>query len=505
MSSNVNYTYRQISCQRAVQGDNFPLGVQDYNFSVGRPHGWIPSRSYFRIALSLYGPGGVNAPEIKDQVALADSVCGNLFNNVYVRAGGQDVSSIVNYVPQAQACKNRLDRSGAWLKTIGKSAFGCEADFQTRVNSTAADVPASIDGQIQTVKLGADDHQDDYKIVIADTGIITGTNTAFQTRGVVVGDQLLINNATYGVVAVGSNTALTVQPAPNAGVDTGTTGKGVKLKREGDGGGRNRVYLMWQPPVGIWDEAKPMGSGDYRVQLNPNSYYKTAAVELLMKRDAIAAAPTNFNLVVDDIQLFVATVKVDIPTTGVETLHLMEMQLQSKTITSRTGDNMLDFTVPPSTKALTVWVQSADSGTNTQIPPSMFTTKDRSDLNLRSIQLSYANETKPSTRWTSEFKDGAAGDRKNYLQQRYLDTQLYSGKMWDQGGAEAFASWLKRGPMYHMSWLRDQSDRSTHVQLNIQFENLEANANVFLCAHFSRVCEITTQNGFVVSVNSLSA
>jgi hypothetical protein len=130
-SDNVDYAHRQISCQRTVTGENFPLGTQDFNFSIGRPYGWVPSRSYFRIALTITGAGG-RLPLPVDKIALADSVCGNLYNNVYVRAGGQDVSSIVNYVPQAQQIKNRLDKSGSWLNSIGRDSFGSDADFASR-------------------------------------------------------------------------------------------------------------------------------------------------------------------------------------------------------------------------------------------------------------------------------------------------------------------------------------------------------------------------------------
>ena len=55
----------------------------------------------------------------------------------------------------------------------------------------------------------------------------------------------------------------------------------------------------------------------------------------------------------------------------------------------------------------------------------MFKTKDASDTLLNSIQLSYANQVKPSTRWTSEYNGTT-----NKLSQRYLDTQFESGKFW---------------------------------------------------------------------------
>ena len=135
MSNSVDYQYRQVSCQRSVKGPNFANGICDFNWSTGRPYGFIPARSYFRIALSLRGRGGLSRPNTSEGLALADSPCGNLFNTVYLRAGGQDVSSIVNYVPQAQQVKNRLDKSGSWLHSIGRDSFGSDADFGSRVTN----------------------------------------------------------------------------------------------------------------------------------------------------------------------------------------------------------------------------------------------------------------------------------------------------------------------------------------------------------------------------------
>ena len=130
----------------------------------------------------------------------------------------------------------------------------------------------------------------------------------------------------------------------------------------------------------------------------------------------------------------------------------------------------------------------------------MFKTKDSSDENLKSIQITYANVSKPSTRWTSELDD-----EKNFLKQRYTDTQLYSGKFWSEGGCEPFKDWVKRGGLYHFAWERDKDDKSTNCQLAIQYGALEANANVFICAHYTRVVSISIQNGFITDVQSLSA
>ena len=54
----LEYTYRQITAHRAVDGTNFPLGLQEFNWSIGGRNSWIPAESYFRIGLTIKGEGG---------------------------------------------------------------------------------------------------------------------------------------------------------------------------------------------------------------------------------------------------------------------------------------------------------------------------------------------------------------------------------------------------------------------------------------------------------------
>ncbi len=500
--------YKQVTSNRPLGNGQFANGVIDYDWNIGGKTGWIPSKTYFRVALRLGGkavppfggfPQPNAAPLMKDQVAFAESACGNLSTSVNFKAGGQNVSGIVNFVPQAQACQNRLRKSGAWLASVGKDSYMLEPDFQKRVNSTAADVPSFLDTNQQTVKLGdSNAHQHTYQLNEAkDTGVITGIDTDFVAAGVIVGDQLLINGVIKTVTAVTDANTITVTPNDFVGIVGQPNGSALKLLRDQNGSGRQTVYALWQPPIGIFDLHKPMGSGAYTITINPNSFYKTSCVQSKL---AGLVAPANFDFEVLEIQLFVATCKVDISATTTKELHLMEHQVLSKTIDQLSGDNLLDFTVPSSTQAISVFVQSGDAGTNTQITPNMFKTKNGSDANLISIQLSYANTVKPSTRWTSEFNATT-----NYLTQRYTDTQLESGKIWSEGGCESFGDWLKRGPLIHYTFDRDKDDRSTMLQLALQYNGLEPNTNCFIIAHYMRIVVITTTNGFVSEVNTLSA
>ena len=414
MTSGLNRTFRQVTCKRAVSDESFPRGVLDFDFSIGGKTVFIPSRSYFRIGVELRGKEDP-LPDGAD-VAFANFCAGNLFDNCYFLAGGQNVSNIVNYASQAHALGYSLKKSGAWLKSIGKDGFGIEPSLSQRLLNAKKDV-TTIDSQ----------H-----------------------------------------------------------------------------GNASTRYFMYQPPVGIMSYDKPMGAGDYRFQFNPNSKYQFACVETAETEltKAGTGETSEFNFTVKSMELYICTEMMDVSPTGTELLNLMEMSVQTKPMNGKSAN--LDFSLPPSTQAITVFVQSAKAGQTTLVPPSSFiTSKDKhEERTLNSLQITYANQTKPPTRWTSAF-DSTATVSVNQLQQRYLDTHLESGQAFSGGGSQTFNDWLL-SPYYHYSWVRDANDRATQMQLMIDFHVDLKDANVFVVAHYSRTVQMSITNGYVTSVNSLS-
>jgi hypothetical protein len=418
-------TYRQVTCKRDIAGPGFTRGVIDVDFSIGGKTTWNPSRSYFRIGVEINGAPGADSagnattrtvPKYEEFLALANFCPGNLFDNCFFYAGGQNVSSIVNYAPQAHALGYRLKKSAAWMKSIGKDAYGIHEKFGYRVGqvSSGTVIPA-------------------------------------------------LSEATYD---------------PNSLDSTA----------------KNMVYFMYQPPLGIMDHDKPMGSGDYRFQFNPNTNYKNSCVESNNNR----TQGTDFDFNVTSMELYICTEKMDVSPTGTDVLHLMEHQVQSKPV--RAGEGNFDFTIPSSTKAISIFVQGGTAGTDNRIPPSMFTTTGlRNELTLQSLQVTYAGLTKPPTRWTSEF-----GTNTEKMQQRYLDTQIESSQAFSPGGCEPYADWKGNGPVYHYSWIRDANDRSTQVQIQANFQTMADNNNLFIVSHYTKSVEISVENGFVAEVKSLT-
>lgn len=537
--------YREISCQKAVNGTNFGQGNQDFNFSIGNPTAWLPNKSYFRVTMSLRALGrsatGVQQapaqPTFQDQMAFADGAIACLYSEARFKAAGQEVSFLTNYVPQAHALKTRVMRSGAWLNSVGRSAYMAEADFQKRVAQIASDDP-----------LYPDVEQGDYinlttapsipnNVDIANTGIVSDAAAGPVTPlygELKVGDYVVVSNGSSYRVEVAGATGVLRLSYRGAALTNANLTYGIRSARR-DGGQRNVVIGLWQPPIGIFQHDQPMGAGDYRFSLNPNSNYQRAAVQSkrlnglnnqsppVLLADNAGLVPSSdpgsdvatsgdFALNIIDVKLYVATLKVSIPK-EISMLELIEMEVTTKPIVSASGS--YEFTVPSSTIALAIFSQSGNAGFNTMVPPTLFrqdgVANSQKNQNLvRSLQITYANCTKPSSRWSTDVYDnnvpGGAmvGGSVNQLQQRYGDDLQETGLIANHGGAESFGEWIQRGPYFYYSFNRDREDRSTSVQVAVDFASIEAGANLMLCAFYSRVTEISTNAGQITGVRGLN-
>ena len=274
----------------------------------------------------------------------------------------------------------------------------------------------------------------------------------------------------------------------------------------------NTVFAIWQPPIGIFDYDEELGSGNFRIQLNPNSNYTLNAVET---KNPLFAAASPYRLVINDVRFYAYIEKKALPDSSRD-LFLNELSIQSKTYSSN-----LQFSIPPSTHSISIFVQDAAAGSSPLIPPSMFKVQDGGDLYLKNIQLNYASMTKPSTNWDSKYESSGTSNAGALtrsstlaLQQRYHDTYDESGLEVQLGGMETITDWLRRGPFYHFTFARDVNNKSTELQVNTTFigpglAGLAATggatpgltaSRLFVVAHFRNTVQITTANGLIVSV-----
>ena len=534
--------YCEISPARRVDGSYFPQGLIEFPFTVGVPNVWYPGKSYFRVAMTLYGAPAAavpTQPTVSQMVALADNAVCNLFDNFYMRHGNTTISSITQGFQQAGSLKKRLKGSYAWHKSMGAGAFADEAKFPARVLATASGTPPvpSLYSENEMYKPVAAGHFLDAEIDISaaayntvqvldidgkttDTvvedpidfgGVVTGTNTAFTTGmpgggAVVEGDILVVAGVPYSVLGVNSATELVVQSAPSIDVTNETDWYIVRKDVIRSSQASNTVYALWCPPAGIFDWDGGLGSGTFQLILNPNGNYLSAAVET--RNPGYSASPDGttgtYSLVVNDIKFYSYMEKMQIPN-QVQDINLYEVMA-----TSKPWSNNLQFTVPRTTTAITIFIQDPAANRDPQLPPSMFKMADNSDLALQQVQVTYANITKTATPWSSNFSPNA-NPGVNELQQRYHDSYEEAGVS-PQDCPETYYDWLLRGPFYHFNFIRDANNQATEISVNTVFNSLPngpSSANgaglVWCVAHYRRAVQITTAAGQIVNSSEIAA
>jgi hypothetical protein len=458
-------------------------------------------KSYFRITYEVFSSNTVeDQPVLSDLMAPADNLCGNLYNNAQFYAGGRQVSQIVNGLPQASALKARLLSSSASLESVGASAFLHEGEFAKRQQMVCSDAQKSSLSDDYTLlpltTVAADQRSATVAIDVA--GIVTGVGTEFTSF--VEGDTLVVDDQRFQIVDITSVTSMTVSPVPTLAITAVSDAYVVKQTPKASAGA-NKRFCMWKPPLGIFDLDTPLPAGDYRIALNPSQDYKSAGIETLLGDQTNPAPVSFYNLKITDVRFYLATVKQSVPQSLTSTIF--ECEVQSKP--ASTASSTLNFTIPSSTRAITVWVQSDDNGKNTLIPPSKFVCFPNGDnihpeRGIESLQLTYSNMTKPSVRWASAY-DKTTGV--NQLQQRYRDTYDHAGMLNNSGGIERFEEYIERGPIYHFSWNRSSEDRSTELQISTTFQNaLGPGVSLYICSWYSRALAIDSVAGQIRDVET---
>lgn len=504
-----DHQYVEVNCQRAVGGAQFSAGLQDFVFSIGRPSVFMPSKSYFRVELSLKTGAGAQ-PTIASQLALAENCVANMYNNMYVLAGGQSISQCTNFLPQAAAIEYRTGQQQGWIKSIGASAFTYNPNLSSRISMVA--------GGTAVAGFSQDEGKDiTYRPTLATffnaatvniiAGAVTGVNTAFTAAD--VGSTLVAAGQKAVITAFASGLGVTVSPTltVNALTDWYIVRRASKIT-DGSQEGKNVMHVLWRPTVlGIFNYAGVLGSGDYRIQLNPDTNFKFAAVETanteFKNNDA-----TGYQFEVANVIFYAAVAKMAIPDT-IERMKLTEFAVLTKNATNTDGN--YQFTVPSSTRALYVAIQAGDSGSNPAHPPGRFIVGGGQELNLTSFQVTYANMTKPMTRWKSGFADAGGVALQNFMTQFYYQSAIETGRASLASGIETEAEWLNRGPYMCFRFDRDVNDRSTEVQLQLTYGTpvdpiiWDVATKLLLIAEYTNHVEITTQGGLVVKVDKVAS
>jgi len=478
---------------------------------------------------------------LADDITLSNCVGDALYNNTFFKMGGQDVSVAQSFIPQQGALKRRIDQSGAWLYNVGRNASWIDSDFTRRQNVIAANGVYHQDGLVDaqaitpipidpacTFALGTLVTVDDYTVSGTITISVALPATVKVGDYVTLPDRLAVtNNAANGapttfVIAPAATSAyklviltiaadrLTATVGFPAGVVYQTVaaiaGGGIYRTADPESG-RYKQKVIWQPPLGVFNSYQPLSCSDCKVSLNPNSNYKTAAVQT---SKAAQVPGTDYILNILQVRFYVCQVKLAMPMNTIVDMPLNEIQLQNKPIGNGRNAN-LDFIVPPSTYGIAIFFQSNSAGNNTLLPPTTFSSAKAyttasvppgpyNVADLQSLQITYGGVTKTSTLYTSSYNNST-----NFAIQRWVESLAYASNWNNPGGAENFNDWI-RSPVYFYDFSRDRSDSSSYVNVQVNFNvDQEPATNMFVAAFYTRLVRAEYANGQLLQLTSVNA
>ena len=497
--------YDQHPPTRDITNGAFSNGAIRYRFSTAGQKWWMPSRSYLRVRMSITKKdnNGNDVPvELADGVAPTMGTCASLFQSAEMRINDKVVSRIGDFMPQIDALETRLSKSKSWLDSAGNSTNLWQTDLTERQSVVTADGKKSTDVTYQRftpVQLGF--AAADTLEIIATGGTLSVANGAANAPLIKVGDVVNVGDKTYTVsAATGGATGLTFNESKSVLVVAAATNV-FTIDRPTNSARKLKDFeLIWTPPLSLFKIDHALPSGNYELILTPQPgvTFQQYGIESLVNK----IPNQDYKLAVEDMYFYCNVVDgkradditylLDLDTTSCQSDNIKTTALQQR-----------NFDVSPSTYALTVAYQDLRVGQDTRFSPSKFKSYNNAgnantELALTRFYLNYAGQSLPSPDADPTFDVNI-----DKTTQRYADTMLYNGGIFDAGGCETIEEYHNRGSYYYFSIPRDGSDRSTQVAVHNQFkDNTEVtNMRALLFAHSKQVARVSVSDGRVVSVS----
>lgn len=477
----------EVPPDRTITGTGFAGGSIHFRYTVGGNRWWIPSKSFLSMRTTLT-TDGTTQPTLTSDMAPSPGYSACLWNGVELRVSDKPISRITAELPLIDAAKTRLTKSKAWIDSVGKSTNYWEHSYVKRRHSIVSN-HLSEDKEAKYVDLTGTS----VAIAAAD-GAVTGVATLLSTE-TAVGDILVVNGVRYAVTVASADatgTNMIVEPAPNVNV-AATTNFHKEVETWTTARQRHNVIeTVWQPPLGIFDSSTPLPPGDYDLVLTPNtSNYNNAAIQVstgTIGTKAITMQQMNFYVYTMDAE--------NIPDDFTYYLDLTECSVERRLLTSASNaEQNLNFTVAPTTFALSYASQESTAGSNPIYPPTMFVSGDVQERNLKRLRLNYAAQTQP----INETIDLSTNT--DYMTKLYVDSLLNSNAYSDTHGAgENKDDWLSRGPLAHYTFRKPANDGSTRVNMQVTL-NTASTTNALLFSWYKQIVQITYRNGRVETVD----
>jgi hypothetical protein len=525
--------YEQQAPTRDVTFANFPNGSINFRWQTGATKWWVPSRTYLRFRMSITQIIGANTGLAID-VNSADicpimNQCAALFQSAEFRINDKTVSRISDYLPQIDTLNTRLNKSKAWIDSVGTSTNWWQENFQIRQENV------SYNGEIDSTDTLGEESRAELGYTTANTlelvgatGVVTfalgGSTTPLPSIANTwrIGDILSVFVTGVGTIelrVVGTQPGGVAQTLLVQGWTQNIPAVNHDFKRLTSRGKENLARkvtdyeIIWTPPLSIFKVEHAIPACRCELILNPqtSSVYKKAVCESSVSDKTPG---TDYDFSIRDMYLYVNTLEGARVDNLTYYLDLEQISCQAESLVGAVNFGQKNFDVSPSTKALAVAFQDSRVGTNTLFSSTKFRSYNAlpeadETLKLNRMFVNYAGVSKPQIDADPEYVDyltgapGTATNGRDFTTQRYIETILNSGSYHDTGGSETLQEWQNRGAYYLFNWSKDGNDRSTRVAVHTGFASgtILNNARLLLFAISSQVAKIVIQNGAVTDVS----
>jgi hypothetical protein len=528
-----------------------------------------------RIKLGKKVGNGVEPLKWQDNIAPNINLGHHLFQNCEWRIGDKTVSRISDFVPQIGALHQRLNTSKNWRETTGRATNFANYSFTQRKadltrdsryltgNSLVTPLYSLLDAALTALfeaNVGVSVLFAQDVAGVQQNGTISFATATFANFGVAQalatlrffqgrigqiiefggGDepvrQFIIKGEPVFTEPGGDDDLFLViavkRPAGDgwlAGTNLndvnyalGPTTFGRSLQfieyEQPDARGAGAFELCFQLPLSIWDYEKGIPGADHHLQLNPVPGDVLARAVIQSTGQSFSAADLSF----DVVSMYLVTYQITgPPVTNTEFLIDLEtIRLQGDNSVGTGVGNLTQkiFDVSPSTYALVVAYQDMRvGGLDTRLSSSQFRFFNE-DLSyegtnaLNRFYIQYAGQQFPSpdadpSLRTSNSVSGTGNE--DFTTERYMQTMIECGQFYQL--AESIQEFRERGAFYYFLVPRDNTDKSTRVQVNQQFQDDDSNraalqnalSSLRLCLFdLSRqVAVITLEGGNVTKVS----
>lgn len=488
-------SYDQHPPTRDVTGANFPNGAIHFRFQTAGQKWWVPGRSYLRMRVNLTKADG-SLLALADNVAPNMGLCASLFQSAEFRINDKTVSRIGDFMPQIDSIETRLSKSKSWVDSVGASSNCWQVKYLDRQTTVASDAKkdALVNQHLVATDLGL--ALNSTIEITVDTGV--ATFSVNHNQSVKNGDIIVIGGQEY-VVSNNNLTATTMLVSATKTLAVAATPNWYVKRMTNDARKAGSFEVIWTPPLSVFKLQHALPSGKYELVLNPqtSSSFQRFAIESLTDK----TPGTDYKFEVNDMYFYCNSVEGPRADDITYLLDLEQTSCQSDKIDNENFAQK-NFDVSPSTYALSVAYQDLRAGNNTSVSSSKFRSYNDAltapvELNLNRFFINYAGQNMPAPDADPIFDTNI--DRTT---QRYMETMLYNGAVYDTGGAETIEEFHERGSYYYFAIPRDGSDRSTRVSLHSGFKTgtQTTNMRVLLFAHSKQVCRVRVANGAVVDV-----